>query len=221
MTTRGITWPTWGRLTAGLAGALRVSLVFFPVYIGCSAVTAARAAHWHPYASWELGIPFVPFMIVPYLSMFVLFVLPPLQLDEPELRALTARLIVGSLLGGLVFLALPAEMGFATHDDAGRWQGIYSALYRIDGPFNTIPSFHVIYTVSILLAMIEVATPGLRRVYVAWLVVVCASTVLTHRHHLLDVVAGLALAFAAPALLRGPARRRVLLVSAPSRRLQE
>ena len=221
MTARALSWPTWGRFSTGVAGALRVALVFFPVYLGCAAATAARTAHRHPYASWELGIPFVPFMIVPYLSMFVLFVLPPLQLDEPELRALTARLILASLMGGAVFLALPAEMGFVAHDDAGEWQGIYSALYRIDGPFNTVPSFHVIYTASILLAMIDVATPALRRVYLAWLVVVCASTVLTHRHHLLDVAAGLALALAAPALLRLPARRGLLLVSAPSRRLQE
>jgi membrane-associated phospholipid phosphatase len=221
MTGRPISWPTRSRLTAGLAGGLRVALVFFPVYIGCATVTAARAAHWHPYASWELGLPFVPSMIVPYLSMFVLFVLPPLQLDEAELRALSARLIVASLLGGAAFLVLPAQMGFPTHDDAGRWQGIYSALYRIDGPFNTVPSFHVIYTASILLAMIEAATPAFRRVYLAWLVVVCASTVLTHRHHLLDVVSGLALAFATPALLRRPARRGLLLASAPTGRLQE
>jgi membrane-associated phospholipid phosphatase len=69
--------------------------------------------------------------------------------------------------------------------------------------------------------MIEAATPALRRAYLAWLVVVCASTVLTHRHHLLDVVSGLALAFATPALLRRPARSGLLLASAPSGRLQE
>jgi membrane-associated phospholipid phosphatase len=221
VTARGISWPTRSRVTTGIAGAVRVALVFFPVYIGCAALTAARAAHWHPYAGWELGIPFVPSMIVPYLSMFVLFLLPPLQLDEAELRALSTRLIVASLLGGAMFLVLPAQMGFPTHDDAGRWQGIYSALYRIDGPFNTVPSFHVIYTASILLAMIEAATPALRRVYLAWLVVVCASTVLTHRHHLVDVAAGLALAFVTPALLRRPAGRGLLLASAASGRLQE
>jgi membrane-associated phospholipid phosphatase len=221
VTSRHISWPTRSRIAAGLTGASWVALIFFPVYLGCAAVTAARPGHWHPYASWELGIPFVPAMIVPYLSMFVLFLLPPLQLDETELRALTARLIVASLLGGAMFLVLPAQMGFPTHDDAGRWQGIYSTLYRIDGPFNTVPSFHVIYTASILLAMIEAATPRLRRVYLAWLVVVCASTVLTHRHHLLDVAAGLALAFATPALLRQPAWRGFRLASAPSGRLQE
>jgi membrane-associated phospholipid phosphatase len=41
-----------------------------------------------------------------------------------------------------------------------------------------------------------VATARLRWVYLAWLAIVCASTVLTHRHHLLDVAAGLAIAVA-------------------------
>src|SRR5262249_19352841 len=117
VTARALSWPTGGRLSTGLAGALRVALVFFPVYLGCGAARAARRAQRHPYARWELGIPFVPFMIVPCRSMFVLFVLPPLQLDEPGLRALTARLILASLVGGAVFLALPAEMGFVAHDD--------------------------------------------------------------------------------------------------------
>ncbi|HUR20324.1 MAG TPA: hypothetical protein VMZ90_05905, partial [Vicinamibacterales bacterium] len=178
-----------------------MSLAFFPIYLGCAALTAARASHWHLYANWELQIPFVPFMIVPYLSMFVLFLLPPFQLNAPELRALTARLIVSSVVGAMVFLVLPARMGFVPRDDAQMWQRIYSAIYRIDGPFNTVPSFHVIYTSSILLAMIDVATPALRRAYVAWLVLVCASTVLTHRHHLLDVATGMTISLAAPAFL--------------------
>jgi PAP2 superfamily len=214
---RPLSWPTPRRIGAGLSGAAWVALVFFPVYLGCAAVTAARASPWHLYADWELTIPFVPCMVVPYLSMFLLFLLPPLQLDEPELRALASRLVAASLLGGMVFLTLPAQMGFAPRNDAGIWQGIYSEIYRVDGPFNTVPSFHVIYTASILLAMIEVATPRLRRAYLAWLVVVCASTVLTHRHHLLDVATGLALAFAVPGLLQS----RRWLRSLPARSLPE
>ena len=217
MTPRPPSWPTLGRLTAGVSGALFVALVFFPVYLGSATLTASRASHWRPYLQWELGIPFVPFMVVPYLSMFLLFLLPPFQLDEEELLALAARLAVLSLLGGMVFLAFPARLGFAPRSDAGIWQSIYSGIYRIDGPFNTVPSFHVIYTTSILLAMAEVATPTWRRVYLAWLVVVPASAVLTHRHHLLDVATGLALALAAPSLV--PLGRR--LTSLPARRLQE
>jgi membrane-associated phospholipid phosphatase len=97
-------------------------------------------------------------------------------------------------------VALPAQLGFPDHADAGIWQGVYDGIYRVDNRFNTVPSFHVIYTASILLAFMDVATPRLRRCYLAWLVVVCASTVLTHRHHLLDVAAGLAIALAVRAM---------------------
>jgi PAP2 superfamily len=215
MKPRSLSWPTPQRLATGIGGAVLVALVFFPIYIGCAALTATRASQWQLYADWELSLPFWPFMIVPYLSMFVLFLLPPFQLDETELRTLTLRLCVASLLGGALFLAFPAQMGFLPRGDAGIWQGIYSAIYRIDGPFNTVPSFHVIYTASILYAMIDVASPTLRRLYVAWLVAVCASTVLTHRHHLLDVVVGLALASFVPVLLR----RRPWVAFSPARRL--
>jgi membrane-associated phospholipid phosphatase len=143
-------------------------------------------------------------MIVPYLSMFVLFVVPLLQLEPDEMRDLVRRLVVASLIGGIMFLALPAQLGFAERADAGIWQGLYDVIYRIDNRFNTVPSFHVIYTASILLAFIEVATPGLRWLYLAWLVVVCASTVLTHRHHLADVAAGLAIAVAVRSLFPRP-----------------
>ena len=113
------------------------------------------------------------------------------------------RLVVASLIGGLVFLALPAQLGFRrAHAMPASGSRLYDGIYRIDNRFNTVPSFHVIYTASILLAFIEVATPRLRRLYLAWLVVVCASTVLTHRHHLLDVAAGLAIAVAVRAVFR-------------------
>jgi membrane-associated phospholipid phosphatase len=51
----------------------------------------------------------------------------------------------------------------------------------------------------------DVATPRLRILYVLWLVVVCASTVLTHRHHLLDVAGGIAITLAARRLRRAAA----------------
>ena len=144
-------------------------------------------------------------MIVAYLSMFALFLMPPMQLEPGELADLARRLVIASLIGGVVFFCLPSEIGFAERTDAGIWQPAYDFLYAIDDRFNAVPSFHVIYTASILLAFIDVALPRLRIAYVAWLILVCASTVLTHRHHLIDVVSGLAIAFAVRALLRGRA----------------
>jgi membrane-associated phospholipid phosphatase len=205
MSGRPLTWPTWRRLAVGVIGALVVSLAFFPIYVGGMAFAALRGHPAHLYASFELGIPFWPAMIVPYLSMFILFLIPPLQLEPGELTDLVRRLVIASLIAGVVFLLLPSEIGFADRTDAGSWQPIYDAVYAIDGRFNAAPSLHVIYTASILLAFIDVASPRLRVAYAAWLVLVCASTVLTHRHHLIDVVSGLAVALAVRALLRGPA----------------
>jgi membrane-associated phospholipid phosphatase len=201
---RPLSLPTLDRLTTGIGGALIVSLLFFPIYLGCAAITAARSNPLHLYAQWELSIPFWPFMVVPYLSMFLLFVTPPLQLDAGELRDLVRRLVIASLIGGIAFLCLPAQLGFSERTDAGIWQPLYDRIYEIDNRFNTVPSFHVIYTASILLAFMAVATAPLRWFYLAWLAIVCGSTVLTHRHHLLDVAAGLAIAAAVRALFPRP-----------------
>ena len=205
MSSRPLSFPTWHRLWTGILGALVVSLAFFPIYVGGSMTPGILGQPLHLYASFELALPFWPIMIVAYLSMFVLFLLPAFQLDESELWVLVRRLVVASILGGLVFLLLPSEIGFAEHTDAGRWQPLYDLIYAVDLRANAAPSFHVIYTSTILLALMDVATPRLRVLYALWLVVVCASTVLTHRHHLLDVGGGLAIALAVRRLrLRHP-----------------
>jgi membrane-associated phospholipid phosphatase len=204
VTGRPPTIPTLRRFAVGILGAAVVSLAFFPIYLGGATTTGLLGHRLDLYAGWELALPFWPPMIVFYLSMFVLFVMPPWQLDEPELIELVRRLVIASVIGGVVFFCLPTEVGFAERTDAGLWQPLYNAIYAVDGRANAVPSFHVIYTASILIAFIAVATPRLRIVYALWLVVVCASTVLTHRHHMLDVASGLAIALA----VRGLARRR-------------
>jgi membrane-associated phospholipid phosphatase len=196
MTGRPLNLPPRQRLAVGFVGAAIVSLAFFPIYLGGALTTGLLDHRLHLYAGWELALPFWPVMIVPYLSMFVLFLMPVLQLDEQELIELVRRLVVASLIGGLFFLCMPTETGFEERNDAGMWQPVYAALYAIDGRANAVPSFHVIYTTSILLAFIDAATPRRRIAYGLWLVVVCASTVLTHRHHVLDVVGGFAIAWA-------------------------
>jgi PAP2 superfamily len=202
VTGRPLSMPTWRRLAVGILGAAVVSLVFVPIYLGGASTTGLLGYRLHLYAGWEFALPFWPPMIVAYLSMFVLFVMPPWQLDEQGLIELVRRLVIASVIGGVVFFCLPTEVGFAERHDAGLWQPLYEMVYAVDGRANAVPSFHVIYTASILIAFMDVGTPRLRIVYALWLVAVCASTVLTHRHHLLDVASGLAIALAVRALAR-------------------
>jgi membrane-associated phospholipid phosphatase len=197
MNGRPLSFPTWARLWTGILGALVVSLAFFPIYVGGTMTTGVLGQRLHLYAAFELALPFWPPMIIAYLSMFALFLLPTFQLNESELWVLVRRLVVASILGGLVLLLLPSEIGFPEHTDAGRWQRLYDLVYSLDGRANAAPSFHVIYTSTILLALMDVGTPRLRVLYALWLIAVCASTVLTHRHHLLDVAGGIAITLAA------------------------
>jgi hypothetical protein len=214
MTARSLTLPTWRRLLVGIAGAAVVSAIFFPVYIAGATTTGLFDRRFHLYANWELVMPFWPPMVMAYLSMYVLFVLPPFQLDERELIVLVKRLVMGSLIGGAVFLCLPSEIGFVERTDASVWQPLFDAIYAVDSRANAVPSFHVIYTASILLAFMDVATTRLRIVYLTWLLVVCASTLLTHRHHLLDVAGGLAIALAVRAFIRTQPRATVSAMKA-------
>jgi hypothetical protein len=202
MSGRALTWPTRQRLAAGIVGALIVSAAFFPIYIGGAALTGLRGHALHLYFDWELAIPFWAPAVLGYLSMFALFLVPPLQLEAPELFDLTRRLVVATLIGGAVFVCRPSEVGFAERTDAGIWQSLYDRIYAVDGRANAVPSFHVIYTTTILLALFEVAPRKLRIVWGTWMIIMCASTILTHRHHLADVASGLAIAFAVPALPR-------------------
>jgi transposase len=61
------------RLSA-VANSAVLSLIFMVVYGGCSWITAHRSdvGTWH--YQWERFIPFVPLMIVPYMSIDLFFV---------------------------------------------------------------------------------------------------------------------------------------------------
>src|SRR5215208_3073719 len=98
--------------TALLASA-GLSLLFLVVYGACNRFTHLRddVGTW-AYA-WERFIPFVPLMIVPYLSIDLLFVAAPfLCRDRDELRTFSRRVILAVLVGAMFFLLMPLRFSF-------------------------------------------------------------------------------------------------------------
>jgi hypothetical protein len=130
--------------------------------------------------------------------MYVLFAMPPFFLKVAELTALGKQLIAGTLISGLVFLLVPARLGFVREvPESGLIESIYSTLFAVDMPHNMVPSLHVVFSTLILLALANASAGEQNKIlWYGWLMVICASTLLVHQHHLIDVVAGLALAFA-------------------------
>ena len=63
--------------TKALGASAALSLLFVFVYGGCVWVTARRHDVGVFFFAWERAIPFVPFMILPYMSIDLFFVAAP------------------------------------------------------------------------------------------------------------------------------------------------
>jgi hypothetical protein len=193
-TPRGLAWPSAGALRTYLAWGISWEIVFCLVYFGCNWLTAQRSVRFHLYFPWELRVPFVPWMIWAYLSVFVLYVLPLFQMDQTAMRRLGKQMLVGTIASGCVFLLLPAELGFPRTEDAGSYAHVYDALYAIALPHNLVPSLHIVLTTLVSLALMDSGVRVLRFVYATWLSAIIVSVVLVHQHHVVDVASGLVLA---------------------------
>jgi len=187
-------------LWAGLAG-----LGFFAVYPTLNWVTDLRPKRLHLFVSHELGIPFVPQFIWAYLSMYLLFLMPLFLLPAARMPALGKQLLVGTLISGLLFLLLPADLGFTRVVPADPvYANLYTTIFGIDRPHNLVPSLHVIWSSVIILACADTAQMPVRVLLYFWLAIVVISTVLVHQHHILDALAAAPLVFVLRRLYRVP-----------------
>jgi membrane-associated phospholipid phosphatase len=184
----------WERLRMFSLWSFWIGVAFFGVYPAMNWITSLRAVRLHLYLPAELAIPFVPQFIWAYLSMYVLFFMPLIFIPTARMPALGKQLIAGTLISAALFLLLPAELGFVrTVPATAPYASLFAGIFGIDHPFNLVPSLHVIYTTAITLACADYARTPVRSALFLWLAVVVASTLLVHQHHLLDVVAAMAI----------------------------
>ena len=141
-------------------------------------------------------MPFVPQFIWAYLSMYLLFLMPLFFVPAERIPALGKQLVAGTVVSGLLFLLLPADLGFTrTVPSDPLYASLYAAIFSVDKPHNLVPSLHVVFSSAIALACADAARPLARTLLQAWLALIVLSTVLVHQHHILDVVAAVPLVF--------------------------
>ena len=169
-------------------------------------------------------IPLVPEFIFVYFSFFPFLLLPLWLVQQPVLSALGKRQIAGTLICGLVFVLFPANLAFErVIPDAEPYRSIFSAMFFVDKPHNLLPSLHIVYTALTCLAICQCQWPRkwsagralLCVAVVVWSIAICASTMLVHQHHVLDVVTALVLVAFLCVLIR-PAPAAQPLSQAPS-----
>ncbi|MHC4955590.1 MAG: phosphatase PAP2/dual specificity phosphatase family protein [Planctomycetota bacterium] len=198
------------------------SLLFVVVYGVTNTLASMRGAAGTFYGAWELSIPLVPAMVVPYMSIDLFFVAAPFICSSArEVRTFAKRVCTAILVAGIFFVMWPLTPGFERVEVAGPFGPLFDSLYVFDQPFNLFPSLHV--TLAFILRWTyhrHLRGPRLW-LFHGWFVLVTASTLFTHQHHVIDVAGGAALAIVVFYLFPTGriARDDVRVARAPSPRL--
>ncbi len=176
--------------TEAILLSIGMSLLFILVYGGCNTLAAELTQPGTCFFSWELDIPFVPALVVPYLSIDLFFVASFLVCDEIELRTHARRIALAILIAGLVFFLFPLTVGYSRPDVSGWTGSLFRFLWAFDKPHNLVPSLHVALASLLWPVFARHTKGGLRLLVHVWFTLIIASPLLTFQHHLLDVTTG-------------------------------
>lgn len=214
------TWPL------RLAALAAMGALFFSTY-GFANWLASRRTFVPSFAfGWEHAIPFVPWTIVPYWSIDLLYAASFFWWTRrADLYAHVGRLLTVQLVSVLCFIAWPLRFGFDRPDAGGVAGALFALLAGFDKPYNQAPSLHIGLLV-VLWAVYErhVRGTALRTAMHLWFAAIGLSVLTTWQHHAIDVPTGAAVGCLALFLfpLRGAGdlpRDRDMDPTARSRRL--
>jgi protein-tyrosine phosphatase len=182
-------------LAAGL-WALFLGAYFFVVYGMCNWVSSTKADVPIFYFSWERMIPFVPWMIVPYMSIDLFFAGSTfICRDKNELHTLISRIVFAISASAICFLLFPLKFGYARPEIHGFVAKLFIPLNLHDLPFNLAPSLHISLRWIVWSIYERNARGRWRQMLNIWFFLIAASTLLVYQHHVIDVIAGDCMAF--------------------------
>ena len=188
-----------------------VSLV--PVYLFIPDFFGGRELH-APALALDYRIPQQPVWVLVYGSLYLfLIMLPVFVVRQEDLIRRTVRAYLAVWITAYIcFVLYPTVAPRADDEVPGTGFLVWGlkALYGSDHPYNCFPSLHVAHSFVSALSTYRVNR------HLGIFASVCAffvglSTLFTRQHYILDVVAGIFLAFVAYAVfLRGARREEVL-----------
>lgn len=172
-----------------------LSALFMLVYGGINWLTAQRMDVGMLFFEWERAIPFVPWLIVPYMSIDLFFAGGPfLCKSEEELRVFARRVVFVVLVAGAVFLLFPLKFAFVRPATSGAFGFLFNTLTSFDQPFNLLPSQHITLRTILAATYVRHAKGGWKWLAHVWFSLIGISTALVYQHHVLDVVGGFVVA---------------------------
>ncbi|WP_354682327.1 phosphatase PAP2/dual specificity phosphatase family protein [Cupriavidus necator] len=173
-------------LLLALAGAL-----FFSSYGFANWLASQRQDVPSVFFEWERGIPFLPWTIVPYWSIDLLYGLSFfLWRTRAALLTHVKRLVLAQLVSVACFIAFPLRFSFERPQADGLPGQLFTLLGGFDLPFNQAPSLHISLLVILWVAFAAHVTGGWRWLLHGWFALIGVSVLTTWQHHLIDVPTG-------------------------------
>ncbi len=149
---------------------------------------------FQPFFSWEKTIPLIDWMIIPYISFNLLFLLPLFFFSEKQLKVFGLAFALSTICAGIFFILFPIRPEFTRIIPTGFTSTLYQQLYKLDSARNIFPSLHVTYTVIYFLSCFRIFKSNHWRIlFGLWVVLIIISTLFIHQHHIIDIAAGILL----------------------------
>jgi membrane-associated phospholipid phosphatase len=189
------------RVTAGMV----VLITLVPLYLFLPALSRSDEFH-SPSLALDGVLPLLPMWAIVYGALYLYLIVLPILVVRSERRirqTVNAYLSVW-ITAYLFFIAWPtvAPRPALVTGQGFAWDAL-RFLYGADPPYNCFPSLHVAHSFVSALACLKVDR-RVGRFALACASLVALSTLFTKQHYVVDVIAGVAMAYAAAAIfLRG------------------
>jgi len=164
---------------------------FFLSYGWVNQFTSGRSDVGVAVEAWEHNIPFVPWLMLPYMSIDAFYAVSLLLFRKR--RALDRhafRLLFSTIISIIGFLLYPLQFSFSVPKAEGFNGVLQSVLFGFDKPYNQAPSLHISLLIILWVVYAKKLQGFFRLVLHIWFLVIAVSVLLVYQHHFIDVWTG-------------------------------